>query len=219
MYKSNLRLLSVLLVLLLLPSTGAALTQELTLDAPTVGSAPPVYQEPPYGLQREKGDRASMAAYRSTVTERERQALLEEAVRWYSEALANPSDTLVSEDPAMRMDAWASVHNSRGIAYYRLGQHHLAVADYNSALELDPNPFYRKNRGLAYEALGDLEKALTDFKFYADWVSHIAGWEAEHAHFIQKVKELQQEVKVEVQAETNQTIAITSTPEGSDIVP
>lgn len=64
-------------------------------------------------------------------------------------------------------DPHASVESlhRRGINYESLGEHDLAIADYNAALRIDPGYSYaRVSRGYAYLAKGDEDRALQDFE-------------------------------------------------------
>ena len=54
---------------------------------------------------------------------------------------------------------------NRGNAYYNLNQYNKALADFNKALQLNPNlsaEIYYK-RGKVYEAMGDNVRAQADF--------------------------------------------------------
>ena len=53
---------------------------------------------------------------------------------------------------------------NRGHAYYRIGQHQLAIEDFSRAIELDPNNARVYNsRGSSYQHLGQLELAVDDY--------------------------------------------------------
>ena len=58
----------------------------------------------------------------------------------------------------------AVIYNNRGTAYHSLGQHQLAVNDYDKAVALkkDYADAYN-NRGVAYYSLGKYDKAIEDF--------------------------------------------------------
>ncbi|KAA3657576.1 MAG: tetratricopeptide repeat protein [Chloroflexi bacterium] len=54
-------------------------------------------------------------------------------------------------------------YNNRGIAYYELEQHDVAIADYTHAIEIDPEfAFAFYNRGIAYFEKGQDDVAITD---------------------------------------------------------
>ena len=57
----------------------------------------------------------------------------------------------------------ADAYNNRGFAYYKLGKHEEAIADYNRAIELQPDyaKAYR-NRAEVYRVIGELDKAEAD---------------------------------------------------------
>ena len=57
------------------------------------------------------------------------------------------------------------VYYNRGSAYYSLGKHDLAIADYDKAIELNPkSPAVYVNRGVAYDKLGNMRQAFNDYK-------------------------------------------------------
>lgn len=57
-----------------------------------------------------------------------------------------------------------NLYNSRGYNSFKKGQFDLAIADYNRALEIDPNdPMVLANRAIAYAAKGDFDKAIADY--------------------------------------------------------
>jgi hypothetical protein len=57
----------------------------------------------------------------------------------------------------------ASAFNSRGVAYYKLGQHEAAIKDYNRAIELDPQySLAITNRALSLLILGKAKEAKQD---------------------------------------------------------
>jgi tetratricopeptide (TPR) repeat protein len=56
-------------------------------------------------------------------------------------------------------------YNNRGWCYFNLAQYNEAIANYNQAIELNPQyiqAYY--NRGLAYESNKQLEEAKEDFE-------------------------------------------------------
>lgn len=68
------------------------------------------------------------------------------------------------KEPSLTNDRRATLLNDRGIAYMRLGQHKLAIEDYNRAAQLFPEhaPVYN-NRGTTLLALGLPREAARDF--------------------------------------------------------
>jgi tetratricopeptide (TPR) repeat protein len=71
-------------------------------------------------------------------------------------------DDLIDQDPR-----YASAHQARGIAWYRLGDYERAIADYNASIAIDPKyirAFF--NRALAWEAEGKLQNALKDLRTF-----------------------------------------------------
>ncbi len=58
----------------------------------------------------------------------------------------------------------AFAYNFRGQGYANKGQYHLAIADYNSALQLDKGYAHAlNNRAIAYSAIGQHQNALNDY--------------------------------------------------------
>jgi tetratricopeptide (TPR) repeat protein len=58
--------------------------------------------------------------------------------------------------------AWA--YNSRGFAYWNLGEYEQAIVNYDQAIKLDPKDVLAHGfRGNAYENLGDYERAFADY--------------------------------------------------------
>ena len=56
------------------------------------------------------------------------------------------------------------LHNGRGYAYLRRGQHLKAIDDHSEAIRLRPHlpiPFH--NRGFSYAELGEYQKAIVDY--------------------------------------------------------
>ena len=63
----------------------------------------------------------------------------------------------------------ARAYNNRGFAYFITGDFEAAIADYNTAIDLDPeNARAYSNRGLAYRSTGDFEAAIDDFNTAID---------------------------------------------------
>ena len=59
---------------------------------------------------------------------------------------------------------FAHAYSNRGMAYAGLGNHSLAIADFDKAVEFDPSyahAYY--NRGMIYNALGHQTRAIADF--------------------------------------------------------
>ncbi|MDR2152990.1 MAG: tetratricopeptide repeat protein [Helicobacteraceae bacterium] len=75
----------------------------------------------------------------------------QEAIAYYAQA--------ISIDPNR-----AKTYNDRGAAYDNLGDYDRAIADYNLALEINPNDdgLAYRNRGAAYYKLGDYDNAVKD---------------------------------------------------------
>ncbi|MCL4767282.1 MAG: tetratricopeptide repeat protein [Hyphomicrobiaceae bacterium] len=80
---------------------------------------------------------------------------IDQAVAAYTEAL---------QDASLPNDRRAAILNDRGVANTRLGQHKLALDDYNRAVQLFPEyaPVYN-NRGNTLLGLGLPQEALKDF--------------------------------------------------------
>ena len=63
-----------------------------------------------------------------------------------------------------RPDAKASAYNNRGAAYDKKGDSDRAIADFDTAIELDPtNVDAYNNRGAAYDKKDDSDRAIADF--------------------------------------------------------
>jgi len=59
---------------------------------------------------------------------------------------------------------YVEAYNSRGLAYFNLGQYQRATKDYNNALRLKPdNAYAYYNRGTAYRYLGKHQRAIDDY--------------------------------------------------------
>jgi tetratricopeptide (TPR) repeat protein len=79
---------------------------------------------------------------------------------------SEPSTTQVNDPVASNSESSrdAIFYNNRGLAYKKQGELDKAIADYNKAIELDPQlavAYY--NRGKDYEDQGELDKAIADF--------------------------------------------------------
>ena len=76
-------------------------------------------------------------------------------------------DSTVDQTAAQVGTPQASVESlhHRGANYHSLGEHDLAIADFNAALRIDPGYAYaRASRAYAYLAKGDEDRALQDFE-------------------------------------------------------
>ncbi len=57
----------------------------------------------------------------------------------------------------------ATAYSNRGDAYRNKGQYDRAIADFDTAIELDPkHAIAYSNRGIAYKKLGEIDKAMSD---------------------------------------------------------
>ena len=60
--------------------------------------------------------------------------------------------------------AYAVAYNNRGNVYRNLGQYQQAIADYDKAIELNPNDAVaHNNRGHAYADQGQYQQTIADF--------------------------------------------------------
>ena len=60
-------------------------------------------------------------------------------------------------------------HFNQGVVNHNSGDCEQAIADYDKAVELDPDyasAYY--NRGMSYADSGDLEQAIADFEWYLE---------------------------------------------------
>ena len=74
------------------------------------------------------------------------------------------SEAEVAFSQAIKINSLSSFYNNRGIIYYTQGKLELALADYNRALELNPESASAYgNRGNLYSEQGKLELALADY--------------------------------------------------------
>src|SRR5262249_43997183 len=65
---------------------------------------------------------------------------------------------------ALELRATGAAHNNRGNIYLQRGDFQAAIADFDSAIRLDPNDYYpRWGRGRAYTRQGEHAKALADY--------------------------------------------------------
>ena len=58
---------------------------------------------------------------------------------------------------------YADAYVARGYAYYDLGKYKSAIADYTTAIRLDPDAYAYYNRGNAYFDLGEYNTAIADY--------------------------------------------------------
>ena len=86
---------------------------------------------------------------------------LEEALKLYYAKDYDGAINLYNE--ALNFGEYAEIYNNRGVSYNDLGQHELAISDYDKALELNPNyADAYNNRGLAHALLGNFQQAIAD---------------------------------------------------------
>ena len=72
--------------------------------------------------------------------------------------------TIIINSRAATPRSLAIAYNNRGNAHYRMGQHDLAIQDYNRAVEIDPGHASAfNNRGVVYRKKGEYERAIADF--------------------------------------------------------
>ena len=79
-------------------------------------------------------------------------------------------------------------HFNQGVANYNSGDYEQAMADYNKAVELDPDyalAYY--NRGMSYVDSGDLEQAIADFEWYLELAPNVLN-RAELINIIEQLK-------------------------------
>ena len=71
---------------------------------------------------------------------------------------------LVDKDPTTDSDFKSVTYHNRGLAYGNKGDFDRAIADFNKAIELNPNSNEAYNsRGIAYSSKGDFNSAIADF--------------------------------------------------------
>ena len=176
------RMVTITLLLVFLLAVGISVSSAQDGETPRPPETEVVYSEEYLN--------ASQALQNSALQddEAQREQLLREAIRWYTVDLERRSDDV------------AVTYNNRGVAYYRLGEYELAIADYNAALERSPaSADFVKNRGLAYEQMGDLEKALADFRTFLSLIADAPSErrETERGYFSAKVAELAPKITFE----------------------
>jgi tetratricopeptide (TPR) repeat protein len=85
-------------------------------------------------------------------------ALLEKAIKDYTDALAKPKITPGSKSESL---------SNRGAAFGMLNMFEQSIRDITESIELDPkNKNAYANRSIAYLNTGQLEKALADYQSY-----------------------------------------------------
>ncbi len=74
---------------------------------------------------------------------------------------------LIAElDPQIRAQPKVSLHNQRGNLYAILGEFQAALADYDQALDLDPeDPCTYINQGVLFRLLGEFELGFSSFDY------------------------------------------------------
>ena len=78
--------------------------------------------------------------------------------------LGEPDRAVADLTEAIRRGANYQALNDRGVAHVQAGDHEAALADFDAAIPLSPNPLeIVHNRGVAYANLGRHEEALADF--------------------------------------------------------
>ncbi len=76
----------------------------------------------------------------------------------------NKAADLLPETPRLLGERWAALFFYRGNAYADLGQYEQAIADYNQAIQINPQDAEAyNNRGIAYADLGQYEQATADY--------------------------------------------------------
>ena len=116
-----------------------------------------------------------------TADEGRRGDLLEQSLNALSEVLkTHPEDV--------------STYINRGNVYAELGRYSEAIADYDTALQLDPEALDAlKNRGLTFEQSGRYEEALRDYESFLARIETMEDErrQAEFAEFSERVRVLQ----------------------------
>jgi clan AA aspartic protease (TIGR02281 family) len=81
-----------------------------------------------------------------------------------------PTDIVVACNETINADPRHSqAYQSRGMAWYKLGEFDRAIDDFTQAIKIDPKyirTFY--NRGLAWEQKGKFDNALSDLRYFAE---------------------------------------------------
>lgn len=175
--KLKLCLLFALVALLLSPLIGCANSEELVSEPP-----PPTETGPEiiYSIEYMEAARSLQEATVQEGGDRQTQ-LLRDAVQGFTVDLEKRSGDV------------AVTYNNRGVAYARLGEYDLAIADYTAALEISPaSADFVKNRGLAYEQLGELDNALVDFQAFLEQIANAPSERRaeERAYFSEKVERM-----------------------------
>jgi lipoprotein NlpI len=83
--------------------------------------------------------------------------------------LRDPEPRIVACTQSIKSGKWkgnnqAINYGNRGKAYEDKGEDDRAIADYNTAIGINPkNPTFYNNRGIAYRHKGDLDRAIADY--------------------------------------------------------
>jgi lipoprotein NlpI len=83
--------------------------------------------------------------------------------------LRDPDPRIVACTQSIKSGKWkgnnqAINYGNRGKAYEDKGEDDRAIADYNTAISINPkNPTFYNNRGIAYRHKGNLEQAIADY--------------------------------------------------------
>ncbi len=86
------------------------------------------------------------------------------AILTYNRNLVWKDEFTLWDDTVRKSPGKARPYNNRGLINAQRGKHEEAIADFNKALELNPNYFHiYYNRGLAYHESGNLDRAISDY--------------------------------------------------------
>ena len=75
------------------------------------------------------------------------------------------SEFLMNADPLSLTQRFTRTHYNRGLIYSELNNHEQAIANYNKAVDLDPNfadAYY--HRGMTHQLMGNYQLAIKDFE-------------------------------------------------------
>jgi len=79
-------------------------------------------------------------------------------------SLRNSEATIELYSRAIALDPdFSTAYNNRGLAYYDKGDYDRAIADYDQAIQLEPDATTYYSRGLAYYYKGDYDRAIADY--------------------------------------------------------